>query len=1060
MNTPLFPNGITGLSDTKWSGSRGNAHKLVGVDFRSTPGIIKAHQKLKKISSEIVGEVETDIVTELCKDAIEVSDGSKLWFSSESGKIWRQVGDVFTLIHTVDVSVDFNEPNSIVDGVVDDEDIDYDVTLSIAENDAVYGDISNTVASTFDATAASEISVIELSSGYYAIAYRGESSDGYVKTFQLTSSDIYSEIEPLEHDTTFGGDNSICKIDATHFILAYKGGASSLGYIKTFTANYGSLTQTNVLNHDVAGGSYNSIIQIDATHYALAYSDGATDHGVIKIFTIDGSFAITQTSTLTHDGTGTTYGHKLALIDSTHFILAYSGGIKTFSIDGAYNITEIDSIPASGGSIQNAIIKLDSTHYAWSGMVGVRGYVKIFEIDGSYNITEKTDLDIMSYNYYPSLVKTDPNHIVLSSANQTTGFTKVFEIDSNYVIKEVGSADFTGGTDTSIIRAGRRILTAHQAGSIGSINVATINETFSNGIVLKPSGTDKIKLIASKSKSQTGMATQYLKESIKIPENYDNMEVVVIAGRGVTGTPAVGATVAGNAMTQINSRDTSDGFGCNISYFSRVNPTAGDNEIIVDFGSAASYVYMIVLVYANVHQTTPYLATNDYGWKDYLTLPGTEDGDLRIGAFLSKINNHYHGKYEDFLISNDIAESTDRYTISVSSRPYYIGTDKIMSATEFSYTQAGQEATEDQDFKAQEQIKKIYYCNENVLFAVPVDRITDWADYVETIGVFYNGDDTYHPMAKQNLELFIGDKIVISKIDTAGNFIQQTSFNVAEPERIQQLSNFDTDILVGTKYVNKARVLRWDTFSDSWLADDEVFESGINAFIKDDNYTYVSAGDFGRLYFYNGEKLELYKRIPGTWDSTHKAKINANATDYYMGNPVFGLSNVTGNPTEQGIYGFGNYDVKYKKALSLDFPLPTNEFEGVEIGVILVSGPDMTISYKTATDVGVARIDHSNKYANAYIETMMLTPLKERNSQGITEKICADYVSLPDDTSVTIATKTKYDTDYSPMTIINDTAAMSILTKNNVPKTVNLQIKFGLVSDGNDSPEIENLGIV
>ena len=101
MNTPLFPNGITGLSDTKWSGSRGNAHKLVGVDFRSTPGIIKAHQKLKKISSEIVGEVETDIVTELCKDAIEVSDGSKLWFSSESGKIWRQVGDVFTLIHTV-----------------------------------------------------------------------------------------------------------------------------------------------------------------------------------------------------------------------------------------------------------------------------------------------------------------------------------------------------------------------------------------------------------------------------------------------------------------------------------------------------------------------------------------------------------------------------------------------------------------------------------------------------------------------------------------------------------------------------------------------------------------------------------------------------------------------------------------------------------------------------------------------------------------------------------------------------------------------------------------------
>lgn len=1063
MNTPLFPNGITGLSDTKFSGSRGNAYRLVGVDFRSEPGVIKAHQKLKKISGSTV--------TELCKDSIDVSDGSKLWFSSESGKIWRQVGDAFTLIHTVNPVTDYKEPNSIVSGVFDDPDNETGITMSIAENDAVYGTFDS-IDSAIDVTQGIENSLINLDDTYYILAYAGAGGDGYLQSFTLNSTTgAYTPVENFEHDTDNGRDNSLCRIDNTHFILAYNGGASQNGIIKTFSGTT-VFTQIGNLTHDstTTGPGYNSLIQLDATHYALAYSGGVARHGYIKIFTVDGSYGVTQTSQLIHDSSGATYGHKLIKIDSTHLMLAYTDNttaqkIKTFSIDGSYNVTEIYSLShLTTGNIDQGLTQIDATHYAWIGLTSARNLIKVFTIDGSYNITETFSLDVGSSSYSYNLIRTDDTHLLLVLGSSLAGTIKSFEINSSFELRELSSYDYSSlnNFEVSVIRAGRRILVVFAVNGLNYLSTITMTETYANGIVLNPSGTDKIKLIASTSISQKTMSSNYLKKTIKIPSGYSNLEVVVIAGRAVGETyPPLGATVAGNAMTQIVNRTSAYGFKCSSAYYSYVNPTVGDSEISVDFGGTLSYTYAIILVFKNVHQTTPYSTTIfDYGWKDYLKLPGDTNNQLRIGAFLSKVNPHYQGELQDTLAINEIAEETNRYTLSVSCRDYNIGTAKILSAEEFSYTQQEVIGTETIEYKPEEQISKIYYTNESVLFAVPIDKITDWANNIETIGVFHNGDDTYHSMVKQNLELFIGDKIVLAKVNTNGTFIQETSLNIASPERIQVLSTFDTDILIGTKDTNRARVLRWDTFSDSWLADDDVMETGINAFIKDDNYTYVSAGDYGRIYFYNGEKLNIQKRIPGTWDSTHKATIKENAVGYYMGNPVFGLSNVLNNPALEGVYGFGNYDEKYVKAMSLDYPLPTNEFTGVDIGCLMVNGADMYVAYKTVTDVGIAKIDSANKYATAYIESMMLTSLQDRNEDSMVEGVCVDYITLPAGTSIAISAKTKYDTSYVSQAVVTDTDKMTVKTKANLPKVVNLQVKIDLISTGNYSPEIENIGIL
>lgn len=704
MNTPLFENGITGLSDTKWSGSRGNAYRLVGVDFRSEPGVVKSHQKLKKISGSTV--------TELCKVSLDVSDGSKLWFSSESGKIWRQVSDTFTLVHTMAPLTDYKEPD-----------------------------------------------VIEDTPSTLAITNTG---------------DVWAEGITL----------------------------------------------------NPSGNAYPELVAISRTSAGVS-SDTISD---------------------------------------------------TITIPNETNMYVVSFI-------------------------------------GTYN-----DVSILNYPTF----------------------------DGN--------------------------------------NMTTIS-----------------------------------------------------GGSGTATTFSFGEKVCGY-----------------------LNPSAGSKTISASFGSSVNNRFMITMVFKNVNQTTPFVigsGAND--WKNFTYNPATMNYQLRVALFATLAGTHTHVSSQNEIITTNVSGSTPFGTVSIATKGYYAGVAKTLGASEFSYIQNAQTANVSNNYTyLPEQVKnKIYYANDGILFSVPVDKLTAWASNIESISSFKYADDTYHSMTKQNLELFIGDKYIISKVDVNGNFIQETSFNLKAPERIQTLSNFNIDILVGTKDINKARVLRWDGNSDSWDAEDDVFENGINAFIKDDNYTYVSAGDYGRIYFYNGEKLDIFKRIPGVWDNTHKAIINENAIGFYQGIPVFGLSNSTGNPTLQGIYGLGGYDNKYVKALSLDYPLPTNEFSGVSIGSMLVNGANMHISYKTATDVGVARIDHGNKYNGAYIETMQLTSNNERNENSIIERVVADYVSLPTNTSIAIANKTKYDSSYTDLTTLIDIDAMSVRTKNGIPKIASLQLRFTLNTNANDCPIIENFGI-
>jgi len=292
-------------------------------------------------------------------------------------------------------------------------------------------------------------SLVMIDATHFILAYRGTNSyDAYIKTFSIDDNyDNITEIDSLNHDSADGPYTSLVMIDATHFILVYRG-LDSDGYIKTFSIddNYDNITEIDSLEHDTTFAAWPSLVMIDATHFMLAYeSDTGTYQQKLKTFSIDSNYDnITEIDSLAIVSTYAS-SHSLVRIDATHFILASSysgedGYIKTLSIDGGYNITVIDTLRHDIlYGMYNSLVMIDATHFilayeSWVNDSTHPGYISTFSIDGSYNITEIATLkhqdDDCKYN---SMVMVDSTHfLVAHSDSGETGFLTMFTIDSNY----------------------------------------------------------------------------------------------------------------------------------------------------------------------------------------------------------------------------------------------------------------------------------------------------------------------------------------------------------------------------------------------------------------------------------------------------------------------------------------------------------------------------------------------------------------------------------------------------------------------------------------------------
>ena len=362
----------------------------------------------------------------------------------------------------------------------------------------------------------------------------------------------------------------------------------------------------------------------------------------------------------------------------------------------------------------------------------------------------------------------------------------------------------------------------------------------------------------------------------------------------------------------------------------------------------------------------------------------------------------------------------------------------------------------------------IYWATQSRLHRIAIADADDaWASVSLDWATFSVCDSSFHPMQVQNNILFIGDGNLVASVNASGTFAdgsskQANTLDIKTPHRIKTIIDFDIDLLLGTHIadtVNNCQVVRWDTESDSWITSDPIEENGINAFIRDDNYVYVQAGQFGKIYLYNGEQLVPFKRIPGDWSPTKTAVIHPQAVSTLLTIPVFGLSNVAGNPCYQGVYSFGSYSKDYPKILDLSYPVSTEDLTGVEVGAVLAIGADLLVAWKVGASCGVDKLDWTAKYASAFIETMMVHFGGVRQILKTLMRVFANYASLPTNTNIKFKYKKKHEASFNDyMTTIDDTDLMQIRSEDSIPDVANLQLRIEFVVSGNNGPEVESLG--
>lgn len=336
---------------------------------------------------------------------------------------------------------------------------------------------------------------------------------------------------------------------------------------------------------------------------------------------------------------------------------------------------------------------------------------------------------------------------------------------------------------------------------------------------------------------------------------------------------------------------------------------------------------------------------------------------------------------------------------------------------------------------------------------------TAWAGANDAYATFDNGNSLHHPAIIKNLVLYIGDGYKVAQIDEAHVFVAD-ALDLEKQYVMTAIGEVSNDVVLGNiiaSNVAYTKVFRWNTYAPSFTSDDLVPEVGVTCFIPVDNGVMAYCGTKGKLYTYNGESMEQLKRILGDWTSTNKATVFQGASANFQGLPMFGLSNVSGNPALQGVYSFGGFSTNYPPVLNLEYVLSTGHTSNVQIGAMAVVGDDLLVAWQDdngGTTYGVDKVDWTAKATAALLETRVLT-LDRMAGKSLSVKI--GYRTQAG-TGITLRASVNGGA-YAAQTLRQDTLRGVFETAVNIGDAATVQLEITLTPSGNTGPEIEAVEI-
>jgi hypothetical protein len=290
-------------------------------------------------------------------------------------------------------------------------------TMSIAAS----GDIGNSVIDTltFSNSQCSEPDIVHISGNVYAVAYRGNRDRGYLITVSIAANGVIgnSVIDTLQFDST-GYEPNVIQVSGTTYAIAYRG-SSTRGYLKTVSiAANGTIGSSviSTLTFDTSTCYTPSITQASGTTYAIAYTGSGND-GFVKTVAIapNGQISNSVIDTLEYD-TSDSYYPDIIYISGNTYAIAYQGSnnggfVATVAIasNGQINNSVIDRMEFDDASGQEPrIIHVTGDVYAiaYTGS-GNDGFLRTINIAAGGQISDSA-IDTLEFDtsdgYYPDII--------------------------------------------------------------------------------------------------------------------------------------------------------------------------------------------------------------------------------------------------------------------------------------------------------------------------------------------------------------------------------------------------------------------------------------------------------------------------------------------------------------------------------------------------------------------------------------------------------------------------------------------------------------------------------
>ncbi|MBN2602607.1 MAG: type IV pilin [Candidatus Thermoplasmatota archaeon] len=338
-----------------------------------------------------------------------------------------------------------------------------------------YGNITGNVIDylEFDTSYCVHPEIVHVFSSIYAIAYTGPGNDGFVTTVEINADGSISDtiIKSFEFETSYCITPYMLHINSDFYAIAHRG-PSDDGFLKTIEiATDGQISDilfataetTSKLEFDTSKCTFPKIIHIENDVYAICYS-GDSEDGWIKTVRISGGGLI-STSIIDSYEFETSYAYPSDIVNVDTDIYAivyrgpgYDGYIKTIRIGPAGDIIDwVDDALEfeTSDTYEPDMIQINGTIFAVAyGKDSVYdGYVKTIKItpketpgwaiakEGSYKIELNSTMvfgSINSNTLYAN-ISSGFNHIVLTYDKDATDKQMKLYIDS----KEVANKTLT-----------------------------------------------------------------------------------------------------------------------------------------------------------------------------------------------------------------------------------------------------------------------------------------------------------------------------------------------------------------------------------------------------------------------------------------------------------------------------------------------------------------------------------------------------------------------------------------------------------------------------------------